>query len=474
MRISIPGALLFSLLLWGTPALGQEPAGDKDGHTPAEALDPVQVARALSTAFADVAEEVAPATVHIQVGPSSSFSTGVQQLLKDYEIPLPDSTGSGGSTGSGVVVREDGLVLTNHHVVGGSSEILVTLHDKREYSAHLLGSDPRTDIAVLQIDGPGPFVAAPLGDSDAVRVGEWVLAIGHPFDFQFSVSVGVISARGRRNLSRDEIQDFLQTDAAVNPGSSGGPLFDLNGSVIGLNTAIFNPGETATHAGIAFAIPSNMAWKVASELIHTGHVARAAIGVQSRDRPARTGHPRPGVEITLVSPHSPASRAGLQVGDVILSVDGEPITSSRELRAVVLAAGTTTDLQLEVERETQQLVIEITTEDHEQIRAGELQIPRDATLWAGLTLAPLTAERASHFGTLLDGVDPRAPIVLQVQPESPGAAAGLMPGDLILQIRGEGVDGPTAPGRLSGDLNTVAITLWRVDGSAVAIISGLE
>jgi S1-C subfamily serine protease len=141
---------------------------------------------------------------------------------------------------------------------------------------------------------------------------------------------------------------------------------------------------------------------------------------------------------------------------------------------VVLAAGTTTDLQLEVERETQQLVIEITTEDHEQIRAGELQIPRDATLWAGLTLAPLTAERASHFGTLLDGVDPRAPIVLQVQPESPGAAAGLMPGDLILQIRGEGVDGPTAPGRLSGDLNTVAITLWRVDGSAVAIISGLE
>jgi S1-C subfamily serine protease len=437
-------------------------------------MDPIQVANAMSQAFADVAEAVAPATVHIQVGPSTGFSTGMQQLLKDYEIPLPDSSGGGGSTGSGVVVREDGLVLTNHHVVGDASEIRVTLHDKREYSAILLGSDPRTDIAVLQINDPGPFIAAPLGDSDAIRVGEWVVAIGHPFDFQFSVSVGVISARGRRNLSRDEIQDFLQTDAAVNPGSSGGPLFDLSGSVVGLNTAIFNPGETAAHAGIAFAIPSNMAWKVANELIETGHVARAAIGVQSRDRPARPGHPRPGVELTLVSPHSPASRAGLQVGDVILSVDGEPVTSSRDLRAVVLAAGTTARLQLEVERQDQQSVIDITTEDHRQIRAGELQIPRDATLWAGLTLAPLTPDRASHFGTSLDGVDPRSPIVLQVQPDSPGAHAGVMPGDLILEIRGQTVDGPTAPGRLSGDLNTVAITLWRVDGSAVAIISGLE
>ena len=157
-----------------------------------------------------------------------------------------------------------------------------------------------------------------------------------------------------------------------------------------------------------------MAWKIASELIETGHVARAAIGVQARDRPASPEQPQPGVELTLVHPHSPASRAALQAGDVILSVNGEPVTSSRELRAVVLAAGTTAPLLLEVERNEARLQVEVMTQDLALIRAGELKIPRDATLWAGLTLAPLTAERASHFGTSLDGVDPRAPIVIQV------------------------------------------------------------
>ena len=397
----------------------------------------------------------------------------MQQLLQDFELPSPRASGAGG-TGSGVIVREDGLVLTNHHVVGGSSDIRVTLNDRREYSARLIGTDPRTDIAVLQINDPGPFTAASLANSDEVRVGQWVIAIGHPFDFEFSVSVGVISARGRRNLSRDEIQDYLQTDAAVNPGSSGGPLFDLNGAVVGLNTAIFNPGDSATHAGIAFAIPSNMAWKIAKELIETGHVSRAAIGVQSRDRESNPREPRPGVVLTLVSPDSPAAEAGLQVNDVILAVNGEPITSSRELRAVVLAAGASTPLVLTVVRGETEQQVAVVTRSHQHVQASPLQVPKDSTVWGGLTLAPLTAERASHYGTLIEDIDPRVPIVLQVAPNSPGALAGVMPGDLILEIRGELVDGPGAPARLTGTRNTVGITLWREDGSAVAIITGLE
>ena len=179
---------LFSFFIsvpMGNRAYGQNPLNVVDKDAKHQELEPIEVARSLSQAFADVAQAVAPATVHIQVGSSPGLSTGMQQLLQDFELPSPRASGAGGSTGSGVIVREDGLVLTNHHVVGGSSDIRVTLNDRREYSARLIGTDPRTDIAVLQINDPGPFTAASLANSDEVRVGQWVIAIGHPFDFEF-------------------------------------------------------------------------------------------------------------------------------------------------------------------------------------------------------------------------------------------------------------------------------------------------
>ncbi|MEC7948437.1 MAG: trypsin-like peptidase domain-containing protein, partial [Myxococcota bacterium] len=210
--------------------------------------DPLQTARALGTAFADLAERVGPATVHIQASKSRGLSPGLSQVLRDYRLPLPEPAGPkmGRSTGSGVLLTPDGHVLTNHHVVAGGTDIVVTLQDKRRFPATLLGSDPRTDVAVLHIESDEEFVHGTLGDSDDVRVGEWVVAIGHPFEFSFTVTAGIVRARGRRNLNPAEISDFIQTDAAVNPGSSGGPLFNLDGEVIGINTAIFNPGPQAS------------------------------------------------------------------------------------------------------------------------------------------------------------------------------------------------------------------------------------
>jgi len=458
-------------------AAGLAGAAAESTPPPAASPPPLETARALGTAFADLAEQVGPATVHIQATRSAGLSPGLSQVLRDYRLPIPEPAGPafGRSTGSGVLLTSEGHVLTNHHVVAGGSDVVVTLQDQRRFAARVLGSDPRTDVAVLLIEGQGErFPAATLGDSDAVRVGEWVVAIGHPFDFNFSVTAGIVSARGRRNLDSAEISDFIQTDAAVNPGSSGGPLFNIDGEVIGINTAIFNPGPLAAHAGISLAIPINMARRIVDELLESGRVARGAIGVDSRDRPASPTNPRPGAELTRVLADSPAREAGLRVGDIVTAVDDEPVTSAEGLRGMILTRALGAETRLRVERGTEELEIVVRTRDHRDVAAPELRMPEDAVEWGGMTVVPWTPERGERFGAPPPETEGGHVLVIAVAPASPGAAAGLAPGDILMELSGAPLRSTDDVLRASAGRRAATVRFWRSGGSSVAALAGLE
>lgn len=438
----------------------------------------LSVAREASDAVAALAARVSPATVFIEADKREDVATGLAELLEHYQLPRPGRRGSSmDSSGSGVIIDAAGIVLTNHHVIAGANHAVVTLHDERRFIAEVVGSDPRTDVAVLRIvrdpaAGDEPFPWAELGDSRAVRVGQQVIAVGHPYGFQFTVTTGIVSARGRRNLFRSEIQDYLQTDAVLSAGSSGGPLFDLDGRVIGINTAVFTPAGGPGHVGIGFAIPADLAGRVARELITNGRVARAGLGLSTRDRPSTPAEPRPGAEITRITPQSPAAKAALVPGDVVIAVDAEPVSGSEDLRALVLARGVGADLVLSVQRGGDTVDVPLRTGDEEALAHPDVALPPATSTWAGLTLGI-----ADDDALVLMGVDAPSPrrwpglLVYAVDPDSPADVAGIRPGDLLLDL------GDT-PIRTPDDLpqkgkKTVTVRFWRTDGEVWAVIAGL-
>src|SRR5262249_23990354 len=250
------------------------------------------------------------------------------------------------SLGSGVIVSSDGHILTNNHVVDGATEIKVSLPDKREMNAKVVGTDPKTDVAVLKIDAR-ELPTLPLGDSTKMRVGDCAIAVGNPFGVGETVTVGIISATGRGGLGIEDYEDFIQTDAAVNPGNSGGPLVNVNGELIGINTAILSGG--GGNEGVGFAVPINMARTVMNQILKTGKVTRGWLGVAVQPVTPSiakafgvSGEAR-GALIADISPDSPAAHAGLAKGDIIVEMNGQPVTDSRALSLKVseMAPGTT-------------------------------------------------------------------------------------------------------------------------------------
>jgi S1-C subfamily serine protease len=427
--------------------------------------------------FADLAEAVTPTTVYIEVKRGKVVAAGLQQLARDYDLPQTPDTGPdmpGRSTGSGVIVDTRGIVITNHHVVNGATAIRVSLADKRRFVAKLIGSDPRTDVAVLQIQHTGAFVAADVGDSDTVRVGQWVMAIGHPFDFQFTVTAGIVSARGRRDIAQDEIQDYIQTDAAVNPGSSGGPLFDLSGNVVGINTAIFSPDKSATqNAGISFAIPINLAWRVATELIETGRVSYAGLGAETLDSPAGPNDPRPGAEVSSVNPGGPAEQAGLRRGDVVIAIDGEPIGSAADLQGLILARGVGARLAIRYERGNQERTTHLVTADEAALRRTDVRIPDNAVKWAGATLLLAEASLLARQGIALPDHPSPGILVLAVAPGSPADTAGIAPGDVLLEVQRKPIENIDGLLGLTRGQNTAMVGFWRGTSMQLAAVGGL-
>ncbi len=325
----------------------------------------VASARALSDAFTEVTEGVSPSVVSLHVVAEEEVAA-IPRELRDalpFLIPLPE--GDGGvrirhGDASGVVVRSDGYILTTNHAVADATRIDVVLSDGQRHLAEVVGTDPETDLAVIRIDAED-LIPATFGDSSDVRIGEWVLAIGAPFGLESTVTAGVVSATGRSNLGVNAIEDYVQTDASINPGNSGGPLVDLDGRVVGINCMIVGRAS-----GIGFAVPSNLARRVADDLIETGTVVRSHIGVgfepltpEMAERLQLTD--LAGAVIVEVLPDGPASEGGIIPGDVVVEVDGVPLADGRDLLRIVLAADPGTLLRLGVVRRGERMSLPVLT-----------------------------------------------------------------------------------------------------------------
>ena len=363
--------------------------------------------------------------------------------------------GGGGGTqereslGSGVIVRADGYIVTNHHVVDGADQIKVDLSTRQRYSARLVGSDPPSDLAVLKISASDLPVLY-LGDSDKVRVGDVVLAVGNPLNIGETVTAGIISAKGRQTgLSNGSFEDFLQTDAPINRGNSGGALVNTRGELIGINSQIVSPSPEGGNIGIGFAIPSNMARTVVDSLIGKGKVQRGmmGVGVQSVDsllaqtfglKQAR------GIIITSVSPGSAAEKAGLKRDDVILQVNGKDVSDTAVFRNQIAAMGPGAEVTLTIWRNNaeQQVRVrlgELTTTATEQQRSSGGGGGGEAGGRLGITVETLTPDLAAQFG-LRRGA--QGVVVTELDPSGPAAEAGIRPGDVIQEVNRQPVRTP--------------------------------
>jgi serine protease Do len=440
---------MLGLVLGVAAILNTHSAGPVQAQTPLQE-QALANARDLSTAFEYVAETIQPSVVSIAStkrvsgnrrwggvnpfgdGPGNDFFErffGSPPEGRDYE-----SRGQG----TGVIVSSEGHILTNNHVVDGAEEVVVQLHDDREFKASVVGVDPKTDLAVLRIEA-GDLVAARLGDSDALKIGEWVVAAGNPFGLSSSISAGIVSAKGRSNVRIAEYEDFIQTDAAINPGNSGGPLVNLRGEVVGINTAIYT--RSGGYMGIGFAIPVNMAKSIMSSLIEEGRVVRGWLGVQIQDLTpdlaSSFGYEgTDGVLVTQVMEDTPAQKAGMQAEDIIRRFDDQPVANVTELRSQVAATRPGSVADVEVHRKGRSKTLHVSIGELDGGEDGGKPKAVPAVLDMGLSIRTLTPDvaRRAGFDDEFEGV-----LVTGVEPLSPASRAGLRRGDVILAVQGKEV-----------------------------------
>ena len=343
------------------------------------------------------------------------------------------------SLGSGVIVRIDdgtGYILTNNHVVADMDELKVTLSDKREFDAEIVGTDEQTDLAVIKIEGEN-LVAAKMGDSDILKQGQWAIAIGNPFGLNHTVSVGVVSAIGRSGVGIANYENFIQTDAAINPGNSGGPLLNIDGEVIGINTAIFT--RSGGYQGIGFAIPVNMAKAVLRDLIDKGKVTRGWLGVAIQDMNTSLAEQfgvavTEGVLISDVQDDSPAKEAGFERGDILIEYDNKAMADVNQLRNIVAQTEVGIEIKVKVLRKGNEtvLTVKIGEQPSDLFASAKSSIGRDL----GISVQNLTEELARSFG--FEGEN--GIVVSAVEPGSPAAQADVKEGDLIKEVNREKIN----------------------------------
>lgn len=373
-------AVLSCLVAFSGAALAQVPRRGPPVVAPPEGADG---AFALSAGVSAVAERTLPAVVALYVEIVSQGENLLSPLPGFWGAPVDEPQRRTGS-GSGVLIREDGVIVTNRHVVNGATRIRVRLHDGRIVPGRVLGADPATDLAVLKIDGRG-YPTARLGDSEAARVGEYVLALGAPFGLEHTVTLGVISATGRGGLGVNAIEDYLQTDASINPGNSGGPLLNLAGEVVGINVAVHRQAQ-----GVGFAIPINMAKAVVPQLRQYGRAIRSWLGVEPAPITSQLVEylhlpDTRGALVRDVVEGSPAAAGGLQSGDVIRVFDGHPITDHTQVYWLVASAGVGHRARLEILREGRPQTVEITL--------TQMPEPRAVPMGPGMGMVPLPPGR---------------------------------------------------------------------------------
>jgi Do/DeqQ family serine protease len=375
-----------------------------------------------------VAERVSPSVVQIEV----TVRDDRGDLLSRFFGPSPAGEPIARGMGSGVVFTSDGAILTNNHVVESALTITVRLRDGRSLPARLIGRDSATDLAVIKVDASG-LAPAKLADSESARVGEWVVAIGSPFGLGYTVTAGVLSAKGRGGLGMNAIEDYLQTDASINPGNSGGPLCNLAGEVLGINTMIVGRGQ-----GIGFAVPSNMASRVGDQILKTGHVSRAWLGVAVQDISPEVGAamqlaPGSGALVNNVAPDGPGFKANLRPGDVIAAAAGHPVHDAHDLIRDTTSHDAGQVLALEIVRGGQHYGTSVTlAERPDSSSEAPAQPPPSTKQGMGLMVRDLLPQQAAQLS-----LPPKPlPVVTQVSPGSPSDRAGLRPGDVILEANG--------------------------------------
>jgi len=430
-----------ALLAPSTVARADQPAAKADPQPPAPAVAAPQV-----PSFAPLAESVKGAVVNVEVAARAPGGQNpfFEQFLGGGGGRPPVRQGAG----SGFIVDQRGYIVTNNHVVDGAQSIRVKMDDGRVFDGEVLGTDPPTDVALVKLKNPpANLPVLRFGDSDAMRVGDWVVAIGNPFGLESSVSVGILSAKAR-NLHAGTYDDFLQTDAAINPGNSGGPLFNLRGEVIGINTAIVNGG-----AGIGFAVPSNMAKALLPQLEKNGSVTRGYIGIGLQKltpelAKALAVPTSQGALVTQVQKDTPGARAGLKQDDVVTQVDGQAVTSDDQLRRTVALRAPNTPVLLTVYRsgKPREVKVVLGTRPEEEV-SRRTPAPKESKDESSREQFGLTLETPSPQLARAQGL-PRGALISAVEPGSAADKAGLEPRTLIIEAAGQPVTSATDLSRI--------------------------
>lgn len=401
----------------------------------------VDVLRETGSAFAAIAKDALPAVVFIDV----ETTIEVPQYGYRYQ-PFQDFFGRRGQMaipeeleprkysregqGSGFIISKEGYILTNNHVVKDADRITVTLGDERTFSAKVIGSDPKTEVALIKIDDPHELPYLELGDSDALEVGEWVLAAGNPFGLAQTLTAGIVSAKGRNEVGIAEYGNFIQTDAAINPGNSGGPLLNIDGKVIGINTAIYT--RTGGYMGIGFAIPINQAIQVKDQLVQYGKVSRSVLGVYIQDVDEALAESfgleeKGGILISRIVDDSAAEEAGLKEGDIVVELDGKKVGKTAAFRRQVAATPPNTKVKLKVFRSGEYENIVAVTQE---MKDSGVVASSDLMGKIGLSVEDLDSETGRRFGARGSaGV-----LITEVEQNSPAWRAGLKPGQMISSV----------------------------------------
>ena len=428
---------------------------------PLATSSPAVAGEATGRDFSDLAAKVTPAVVNVAVtvkaGSSDdelrlsgrSLDPGVEEFLRQFaerfgqrglgqRLPHVKTQ----AVGSGFIIHPSGIIVTNNHVASNAEQITVTLADNRKWPAKLLGADDKTDLAVIKVDAGNALPYVQFGDSTKVRVGQPVTAVGNPFGLGGTVTTGIVSARGR-DLQSGPFDDYIQTDAAINRGNSGGPLFDMDGHVIGINTAIFSP--TGGNIGLGFAIPSSLAEPVVTQLKEHGRVERGLLGVRIQPvTPEIADSLSPGSAtgtlVASVEPDSAALRAGIKAGDVIRSVDGKSIATVKDLTRTIAAAQPGSQAKIDLWRNGKEMTLTAKLGDSAPTKqASAASNAAKAPRSFGVSLAPLTPEARQEL-SLKDLV--KGALIAAVEPGSPADDQGLQPGDVLQQVGRDAVDSP--------------------------------
>jgi serine protease Do len=442
------------LMLWGGQLLTFSHASSTPDPSSSPAI-PAPVAPA-SNGFADIAKAVTPAVVNITTVTAEKVSDGrampdeFRDRMEEFfggpgrpfgprgfrgpQGPAEPRGHRGGGQGSGVIVSADGYVLTNNHVIDGAREVAVTLPDKREFKGRIVGTDPKTDLAVVKIDGQRlPTVA--WGDASKLQVGEYVLAVGNPFGLNSTVTLGIVSALGRGRMGITQYEDFIQTDAAINPGNSGGALVNTRGELVGINTAIFS--QTGGYQGVGFAVPTTMSKPIYESLVKDGRVVRGYLGVGIQDLTQDLAKSfgiskAKGALVSDVKEGSPADQAGLKQGDIIIAYQGSPVEDAVALQRLVTRTPVGTKVTVTIVRDGHEKELTVTIrEQQETARLANAEGGEPEYAFAGVAVQDLDRDTAKELGIKgkAQGV-----VVTSVEPDSGAEKAGLAAGDVIREI----------------------------------------